>query len=34
MMSEAIELTDQIVETIGNDVLISGLVKKKEEEQA
>ena len=28
MMSEAIELTDQIVETIGQDVLISGLVKK------
>lgn len=28
MMSEAIELTDQIVETIGQDVLISGLVMK------
>lgn len=26
MMDEAIELTDQIVETIGNDVLISGLI--------
>lgn len=28
MMSEAIELTDTIVETIGPDILISGLVKK------
>lgn len=30
MMAEAVELTDQIVETIGNDVLISGLIKTKE----
>ena len=28
MMGEAIELTNQIVETIGSDVMISGLVKK------
>lgn len=28
LMSEAIELEDQIVETIGSDVMISGLVKK------
>ena len=33
LMSEAIELEDQIVETVGSDVMISGLVQKVQKEQ-
>ena len=33
LMSEAIELEDQIVETVGGDVMISGLVQKVQKEQ-